>query len=121
VAVGLACVVGAQWFGGALLARVHGAQYAAQQPVLVTLMAAATVAYAAWLLGFGMTAAQAFRPQFPVLLLAAIATWAGCRWWIPARGLEGAAEAYAGGMAVLLAGSAWVVMRAVRKRGELHR
>lgn len=86
--------------GGPLLALVYGPAYAARADVLVWLMAAMSVQFAASFLGYGATAARCLRPQLPVNVVVCLATLAGSALLVPRFGLAGGAWA-------ILASSLW--------------
>ncbi|HSB13169.1 MAG TPA: lipopolysaccharide biosynthesis protein [Bryobacteraceae bacterium] len=93
---GLASLMGAVGVGAALLAGrqvlalLYGAEYAAESPVLIWLMAVAAVGYVGSVLGYGITATRRFA-LFPVPYLALTAVAAFCSAYaIPRWGLYGA-------------------------------
>lgn len=118
--MGLAGAAIAYWWGAPILQLIYPAAYAAHNRALVVIMAGAGVAYAAWFLGFGMTAAQAFRPQVFVLASSLVATGLACRVLVPQTGIDGAAMGLAIGMAVLALGSAVVVVQATLQARRRH-
>ncbi len=89
-AVGIAAALLA---GRQILALIYRAEYAAEAPVLVMLMAVAAVGYVGSVLGYGITATRRFA-LFPVpyLALTALATLCSA-YAIPRWGLHGACAA----------------------------
>jgi O-antigen/teichoic acid export membrane protein len=115
VIMGLVGVLVAAVAGHGVLLLVYQRTYAEHAGSLVLMMLTGTAAYAAWFLGFGMTAARSFRAQLPVLAASTLATLGACRWLVPARGIDGATLAMGVGMGVLAIGSLAVVVSAVRR------
>lgn len=103
VALGLAGVAVAQWWGGPLLTLVYDAEYAVRADLFVLIMAGGGIMNLGSLLGAPATAMQAFRPQLVIHALNAVLLVALGRWLIPAHGMTGAAW-------TVLAGSAWVTL-----------
>jgi O-antigen/teichoic acid export membrane protein len=119
---GAAGLLGAAGIGVALtmgrfaLTLLYGRAYAAYGSLLVWLMAAALVSYAAGALGYVITGARAFTAQAP--LFAAVAASSGIASWllVPRMGLEGAAVALGASSLVQAAGSLLILARAWRGR-----
>ena len=103
VALGLAGVAVARWWGGPLLSLVYGAEYAVRSDIFVLIMVGGGIMNLGSLLGAPATAMQAFRSQLVIHALNAGLLVAMGRWLIPAHGMAGAAW-------TVLAGSAWVTL-----------
>jgi O-antigen/teichoic acid export membrane protein len=79
--------------GRQILTLVYRAEYAGQADVLLWLMVSAAVAYAACILGYGMTASRYFKAQPLVFAASAAVATLSCILLVPRRGLLGAAWA----------------------------
>lgn len=112
-AVGIPGIGLALFFGDTFLRLVYRADYAQYANVFTCLMAAAAVAYVASMLGYGMTAARAFRPQVPLFLAATAITALACWFLTPRLGLIGSAYAVLIGSVFSCAGSACLVFTAL--------
>jgi O-antigen/teichoic acid export membrane protein len=95
-----------------LVEALFGREYAHHTDLLLWILGGGGIAYVAWFLGFGMTAARKFRQQVPVMVASIATTATVCAVAVPARGATGAAIAMAAGMAVQAAASSVVVWRA---------
>ena len=106
--VGIALLVGtvatavAYLVGAPLLTLLYAPEYAEYATVLVLLMVGGTVWYVAGFLGSATLAAQRFREQTPIYLMATLATALGALLLVPEHGAEGAAVALICGFAVRL-------------------
>jgi O-antigen/teichoic acid export membrane protein len=107
--VGLALLLGPTF-----LRLVYRADYAQYAVVFTWIMVAAAVAYVGSMLGYGLTAAQVFRPQVPLFLIALASTALVCWLLIPRLGLTGSAYAVLVGSFVSCAGSACLVLTSLR-------
>lgn len=103
VALGLAGVAVARWWGGPLITLIYGAEYAVRSDLFVLIMAGGGIMNLGSLLGAPATAMQAFRSQLVIHALNAGLLVAMGRWLIPSHGMAGAAW-------TVLAGSAWVTL-----------
>jgi O-antigen/teichoic acid export membrane protein len=110
--VGLAAFVGGAVGSTRLVEALFGREYAHHTDLLLWILGGGGIAYVAWFLGFGMTAARKFRQQVPVMVASIATTATVCAVAVPARGATGAAIAMAAGMAVQAAASSVVVWRA---------
>lgn len=121
-ALGIAMAGLASVAGYRILALLFRQEYAQRVDLLLILLTAGTVAYGAWLAGFGLTAAGAFKPQIPLMAAVCLAAWAGSTWWIPGYGSRGAAFALLFSMLVQLAGAILILMRccAAQSRARIH-
>jgi O-antigen/teichoic acid export membrane protein len=109
--------VGVSLLGGPQILRfLYNNEYAGYSEVLVWMMVAATVSYVASMLGFGMTAARSFKAQAPLFAVVTATTIAGSALLIPSYHLVGAAYALGAASMLQLAGSLWVILRALRRR-----
>jgi O-antigen/teichoic acid export membrane protein len=109
--VGVAFVVGASLFGGAILAHVFRPEYAEHTGALVRLTFAGAVLFVGSSLGYVITGARRLGPQIPVLILSGLASAAVSAWSIPAKGLNGAADALLAAGLVQLAGVSRILWR----------
>jgi O-antigen/teichoic acid export membrane protein len=118
LALGGAGLIIAIAFGRPILALVFRPEYAMRQDVLVRLMIAGTVSFAACGAGYVVTAARALNPQVPVLAAAAAAAFAVSAWQIPRSNLNGAADAVLASALVQFVGTAviaWYIDRRLRR------
>jgi hypothetical protein len=81
---------------------------------LVLVMVGAGISYVASFLGVGMTTARYFRIQLPLFALVAGMTALACAWLVPSDALRGGAAALIVAAVVQAAGSALVVVHALR-------
>jgi O-antigen/teichoic acid export membrane protein len=114
--VGISAIGLALFFGPAFLRLVYRADYAQYATVFTRLMVAAAFAYVGSMLGYGMTAAQVFRPQVPLFLAAAAVTTLACWYLVPRLGLTGGAYAVLIGSVFSCAGSAYLVFSSFRSQ-----
>src|SRR5262249_1871617 len=98
--VGVAGTAVALMAGGPILRLVFRPEFGDAKPVLVAIMIASCFAYAAWSLGFGLTAAREFWGQVPMLAAVCAAAWLGSVLLVPRYGVQGAAWALVISMAV---------------------
>ncbi len=108
-------------YGGPLLSLLFRPEYGARADVLVIIMAGATFAYVAWLAGFGLTAAQLFRPQIPLLGAVCASAWVAAATFVPRYGTTGAAMAFAVSMAVQAIGASFILWYALRRQVGVSR
>jgi len=120
-ALGVCAVACAIWLGPWVLRLMFRPEYASHNDLLIVLMAAGAAGYVASMAGYAVTAARSFRPQAPVFALAAVVTLVACAWFIPTRGLAGAAIAVGISSAVQLAGLAVIFVRVLWRGGATHR
>lgn len=113
-AMGLAGVALAAAAGGPILSALYRPVYARAAAELVVVAAAATLAFAASILGFALTAARSFAIQTPLFAAVTAATLAGAAVLVPRHGLMGAAAALVVSAGVQLLGSAAAFARVVR-------
>ncbi len=114
--LGLAAFAAAAVAGRPILTIVYGAEYAQRSELLVWIMAATPTLFTAVMLGYAMTAAQYFRAQLPVFVLATLTTAAGCAVLLPRYGAVGAGMALLASTSVQWVGSAAVVIHACATR-----
>jgi len=114
--LGIAGVVVAMVVGRTVLRLFYGPAYTAHASLLVGVMAAAVLNYAAGMLGYVLTSARAFRVQVP--LLAAVSAVCGGASFLLVRpfGLSGAVLALACGWAMQLSGELWILRGVLRDR-----
>jgi O-antigen/teichoic acid export membrane protein len=116
VGLGIAGIAVAYVIGGPVLSFVYRPEYDAYQGLLVELMAAALVLYAAVAIGYVVTSTRSFAPQMPLLVVVAAASAIASWTLVPVIGLPGAAAAIALAGAVQCAGGAWILRRAFEGR-----
>jgi len=109
--VALALVAGRE-----VLTLFYRAEYAEHVSVFVWVAVGGIVANAASALTYSMTATRYFFVQAPMFLAAGLVTAAACAWLVPVYELVGAAWAVAIGQAVLVAGGAVVMFRALARK-----
>ena len=120
-ALGVAGVALAALYGGPLLSLLFRPEYGARADVLVVIMAGATFAYVAWFAGFGLTAAQLFREQIPLLGVVCLSAWVAAAVLVPRYGATGAAMAFGMSMTVQAIGAALILWYALRRQAEALR
>jgi O-antigen/teichoic acid export membrane protein len=115
VALGLAGVAAAASVGPAILTLVYKPEFSAYGGLLVGAMGAATLSFAAIVLGFAITATRAFDAQVP-LFCAVAAVCGGVSWaLVPRFGLPGAVAALASAACVQIGGEALLLGRALNR------
>jgi len=116
---GLAAIGILATFGEPVLRLVYGQAYAAHVDVAIWVMAAAALACAASVLGYGLTAARCFHQQVPLFVvvmgIAALAMYE----LVPRYGLVGAAAGQIVTAVAQLSGSALILYFAVRRQTAL--
>ena len=116
VALGLAGIGVAVFFGHVLLTLVYRPEYAEHTDVLVAMMVGGAMSYIAAQMASAITSARCFAPQIPVLAAAvATATLASCV-LVRSHGILGAAYAVIITSAVLLIGEIILLTIVLRKR-----
>jgi O-antigen/teichoic acid export membrane protein len=110
VSVFIAAIAGQQ-----ILTILYRPEYAERGYLFLLLMVAAGISYVASFLGYAMTAAQYFRVQLPLFVVATGISALTCFWLIPSQGLEGAAIAAIVSAIVQAIFSLGVIIHAVRK------
>jgi O-antigen/teichoic acid export membrane protein len=109
--LGGAGVLAASVAGDKILILLFRPEYGGSAGVFARIMLTGALGYVISGQGYAMTAARKFMPQIP-LLLCTVATTCLFSWWlVPARGLEGAAEAWLLGSLVQLAWSTFIMAR----------
>jgi O-antigen/teichoic acid export membrane protein len=119
VLVGVAGVVLALVAGREVLSLLFRPEYA-RQDVLVLLMVGTGIANLASFLWYGMMAARYFRVQLPLFAFVVGMTALACAWLVPSDGLRGAATALIIAAVVQAAGSALIIVYALRARHGLQ-
>lgn len=109
IVLGVGGVVLAEFWGAEILSFFYRPDYAAYQPIFVSLTLASGLAFIASVLGTGMTSARIYRPQVPLTLAATLATLIVCWLGFSSYGLFSAAYALMAGAVVLVVGSALVL------------
>jgi O-antigen/teichoic acid export membrane protein len=106
-------VMACRLFGSMALRILYGREYAAHVGLLQLFVAIAGVTAVAAVLGCGMTAARRFRAQLPVLTATVLVCAIGAIRLTPKLGAVGAALAMLISATVQVAGSYWVVRKAI--------
>lgn len=114
IGLGLAGTLGAALLGRPALWLLFGEDYADEWLVLVVLMVAATLQYAALFLGTAVNAMRLFKVQVPINVAGLVVTTAACLVLIPTWGLMGAAWAMVAAQAAQGVMYAWLYLRRVR-------
>jgi O-antigen/teichoic acid export membrane protein len=105
----------ARILGRSLLTLLYRPEYGRHNSLFVLMVATAGIAAIASFLGYGMTAARAFRLQVPVIAASTLTT-AGCALaLIPRFGADGAASALFVGACIQTLGSAAILHHALQK------
>lgn len=112
--VGVAGVLLIWLAGQPLLTLLYRPEYSSHAETFLWLGIAAGIGYVGSLMGFGMTAARHLRSQLPIFLVATVVTAAGCAVLVPWHQLVGAAGAMILSAICQTAGSAAVIVRALR-------
>lgn len=117
LALGIAGVIAAAAIGKPVLRMVYRPDYAVLSGLLVAVMGVAILGYLAGTFGYVVTSARAFQAQVP--LFCGVAAASGLASWllIPRLGLYGAALALAAAACLQLGGEAWILARAIHRRG----
>jgi O-antigen/teichoic acid export membrane protein len=109
--LGGAGVLAAMVAGNRILTTLFRPEYGGSAGVFARIMLAGALGYIISAQGYAMTAARNVMPQIPALLCTVAATTLFSWWLVPARGLEGAAEAWLLGSVVQLAWSSFIMAR----------
>ncbi|MCE5306584.1 MAG: lipopolysaccharide biosynthesis protein [Acidobacteriales bacterium] len=117
-ALGVSGVLVALAVGNLVLRLVYRPAYASYADLLVWMMCAGVLSYAAILLGYVITGARVYAAQAPLLMMVAATSAVGSWFLVPKFGLNGAALALAGAWLVQLAGEALILRRALARMGE---
>jgi hypothetical protein len=84
--------------------------------VFIRLMTATGIGYFGSCQGYALTAMHKLTPQIPVLLITTLTTVTVGIWFIPGRGLDGAADVCIISACVQAIGGALVLSREMRKK-----
>ncbi len=109
--LGGAGVLAAALAGDKILTMLFRPEYGGSAGVFARIMLAGALGYIISAQGYAMTAARKVMPQIPALLCTSAATGLFSWWLVPARGLQGAAEAWFLGSLVQLAWSSFIIAR----------
>jgi O-antigen/teichoic acid export membrane protein len=101
--------------GQQILTLLYRPEYAERGYLFLLLMVAAGIGYVASFLGYAMTAAQYFRVQLPLFIVATGISALACFWLIPRQGLVGAAIALIVSAVVQAIFSLGVIIYAIRQ------
>jgi len=112
-ALGALGIAAAATVGRPVVTLLFTPEYGAHSAVLVTVMVAAALGFAASFLGYAMTALRVFHAQVPLFLATCAATAGWAAFDVPRAGIAGAARALVGCAIVQLAGSAFLVARSL--------
>lgn len=116
--MGIAGLLGSALLGRQILTILYRPQYAEHVDLLLWLMAVGAVGCVASCMGCAMSAAGQFRPQVPLFMVVTGSSFVACYFLIPWRGLQGAALAALVSMCVQLAGTSFIIYRALAKRAR---
>jgi O-antigen/teichoic acid export membrane protein len=100
--------------GREILTILFRPEYAQRADLLVWIMAAGGVLFMAQFLGFGMTAANFYKPQVALNIAANLSLFLACYWLVPQRGLLGAVLAMLIAAIVQLVGSVMVLLKGLQ-------
>lgn len=112
-ALGICGVAFAIYFGRPVLAMLYSPDYATHNDVFIWLMIASGVGYVSTFFGWGMTAARQVRIQLPLFTIVVAAMFAAGCFLVPRWGLTGAAAMVLVGSLMQLAGTLFLVLRAI--------
>jgi O-antigen/teichoic acid export membrane protein len=113
--LGAAAVTAAALLGRGVLSVLFRPEYGQHVNVFVRLMIVAAITYVGSGQGYIMTAARSLKPQIAVHLCGGLASVVACALLIPARGIEGAADAAIVAALVQLAGASLILLRIDRR------
>ena len=117
--IGASGMILSKLVGREILAFLFRPEYAERADLLPWMMAAGAVLFMAQFLGFGLTAANFYKPQVTLNIAANLSLFLGCYWLVPQRGLLGAILAMLIAAIVQLVGSILVLVRGVRMQTSL--
>lgn len=103
--IGACGILLSKWAGREILAVVFRPEYAQHANLLPWIMAAGGVLFMAQFLGFGMTAANLYRSQVVLNILANLSLCLACYWLVARQGLLGAVYAMLISATIQLVGS----------------
>ncbi len=102
--------VAISWAAGPMiLTLLYGPEYAEHDDLLVWVLLAAAVGYAASFSGYAITAARFFRSQIPLFIAVTLTNALACNWLVPWLGLRGAALSLLTAACVQLLGT-WLIL-----------
>ena len=122
--VGIAAVLGlggigvSVLFGRVLLTLLYRPEYAEHTDVLIAMMVAGAMTYAAGLMASAVTSARCFGPQIPLLMTAVASASIASKVLIPTHGLLGAAYAVIITSTVLCAGEVVLLWFVLKNAGQ---
>ena len=99
-AIGLCGIVGAVLFGNTILSFVYSSEFGGLGDTLVATMFWSAILYVSVTLGCAMSAMRSFSAQLAIGGVSLAFTVVACFWWVPLKGLVGAAHALSLGAAV---------------------
>ena len=118
-AIGAAGMFVSKLAGREILTILFRPEYGQRADLLPWLMAAGGVLFMAQFLGFGMTAANFYKSQVVVNILANLGLFLGCYWLVPRQGLLGAILAMLIAATMQLLGSIVILFYGLRTRSVL--
>jgi O-antigen/teichoic acid export membrane protein len=118
-ALGVCGMIVSKLAGREILTILFRPEYAERADLLPWIMAAGGVLFMAQFLGFGMTTAGYYNSQVMLNLLANLSLFAACYWLVARKGLLGATLAMLIAASVQLAGSAIVLVTAMRTHNQV--
>ncbi len=119
MAIGLCGMLVSKLAGREILTMVFRPEYAQRADLLPWIMVAGGVSFMAQFLGFGMTAANLYKPQIGLNAASILSLFLTCYWLVPQRGLLGAVFAMLVATIVQLVGSIIVLLRGVQLQTRL--
>jgi O-antigen/teichoic acid export membrane protein len=114
--IGILGLILSTFAGKPILRLLYRPEYAEQSNLLLWLVGAAGLACVSSCVGVAMTAASQFRPQIPLALVVGMVSAIGALALVPRMGLYGAAIATIVSLSIQIAGTYWLVDRALRRR-----
>lgn len=117
--IGVSGMILSKFAGREILTILFRPDYAERADLLPWMMAAGGVLFMAQFLGFGMTAANFYKPQVTLNIAGTISLFLACYWLVPQRGLLGAMLAMLIAAIVQLVGSVMVLVKGVRMKTHL--
>lgn len=119
-AIGAVGMIISELAGREILTILFRPEYAQRADLLPWLMAAGGVLFMAQFLGFGMTAANFYRSQVVLNILANLSLFTTCYWLVARQGLLGAIFAMLIAATVQLVGSVVILARGLRSQTLLR-
>ena len=116
--IGVVGIIVSKFAGREILTILFRPEYAESAGLLSWTMVAGGVLFMGQFLGFGLTAANFYRSQVVLNVVANLCLLAACYWFVPRRGLLGAILAMLIAAIVQFAGSVIVLLTGVQRRAN---